>query len=144
MPFKKKKIEFKFATAGSVAKIIKGLKNSSSVGTDQIPTAVWKLGIEMASPVARLVHLSLSTGKVPKIFKSALVHPVYKGDDKDPRSPGSYRPISILPALSKILETVVGNSLLEWLEQHKYLPEAQSGFGPKRSVAKSLASAQAD
>ena len=145
MPFKKEKFEFKFATAGSVAKIIKGLKNSSSVGTDQIPTSVWKLGVEiLASPVARLINLSLSTGKVPKIFKSALVHPVYKGDDKDPRSPGSYRPISILPALSKILETAVRNSLLEWLEQNKYLPEAQSGFRPKRSVAMSLASAQAD
>ena len=74
-----------------MAKIIKGLKNSSSLGIDEIPTAALKLGVEiLAGPVAKLVNLSLSTGKVPKMFKSALVHPVYKGSGKDPRSPGSY------------------------------------------------------
>ena len=126
MPFKKEKFQLKLATAGSVAKIIKSLKNSTSVGTDQIPTATWKLGVEiLAGPVARLVNLSLSTGKVPKLFKSALVHTVYKGDDKDPRSPSSYRPIAILLVLGEILETIVRNSLQEWLEQHKYLPEDQ-------------------
>lgn len=144
-PFIKEKFKFKYATAGSVAKIIKGLKNSTSIGTDKIPTAAWKLGVEiLAGPVAKLINLSLSTGKVPKMFKSALVHPVYKSGGKNPRSPGSYRPISILPALSKILETVVRNSLLDWLEQHNLLPEAQSGFRPKRSVAMSLACSQAD
>ena len=81
----------------------------------------------LAAPVAKLINLSLSTGRVPKLFKSALVHPVYKGGGKDPRSPGSYRPIAILPALSKILETVVRDSLMEWLEQHNVLPESQSG-----------------
>ena len=83
------------------------------------------MGVEiLAGPVARLVNLSLSTGKVPKLFKSAKVHPVYKGAEKNPRSPGSYRPISILPAISKILETVVRDSLLKWLDVHYFLPES--------------------
>ena len=116
-------------------KIIKGLKNSTSIGTGKIPTAAWKLGVEiLAGPVAKLINLSLSTGKVPKMFKSALVHPVYKGNQKNLQSLGSYRPISILPALSKILETAVKESLLEWLEHHNFLLEAQSGFRTKWSV----------
>ena len=79
------KFKFTFVTAGSVAKIIKGLKNTTSLGIDKIPTAAWKLGVEiLAGPVAKLINLSLSTGRVPRLFKSALVHPVYKGGGKDP------------------------------------------------------------
>ena len=98
----------------------------------------------LAGPVTKLMNLSLSTGKVPKLFKCALVHPVFKGVGKDPRTPEAYRPISILPALSKVLEILVKDSLLEWLEQHNILPDAQSGFRPKRSVAMALACSQAD
>ena len=94
--------------------------------------------------MAKLINLSLSSGKVPKLFKSAIIHPVYKNGGKDPRSPSAYRPISILPALSKVLEIAVKDCLLEWLEEHKILPESQSGFRPGRSVAMALACAQAD
>ena len=81
---------------------------------------------------------------MPKLFKSALIHPIYKGNGKDPRSPGSYRPIAILPALSKILETVLRDSLLQWLELKGLLPDSQSGFRPNRSVALALTCAQTD
>ena len=75
-PSLKKNFEFTYVNAVSVAKIVKGLKNSSSLGIDKIPTAAWKLGIEiLAAPIAKLINLSLSKGIVPKLFKSALVHP---------------------------------------------------------------------
>ena len=141
----KEKFEFKYATRKSVTKIIKRLKNTSSLGVDMIPTRAWKLGVEiLAAPITKLINLSLSSGKVPKLFKSALVHPVHKGSGKDPRQPSLYQPISILCSLSKVLETVVRNSLLEWLEAHNYLPDAQNGFRPKRSVAMALSCAQAE
>ena len=95
----------------------------------------------LASPIAKFVNLSLSSGKVPKIFKHALIHPVYKGGGKDPRSPGSYRPIAILSAISKVLETIVRDTLMKWLDHHHILPESQSGFRPNRSVAMALACA---
>ena len=43
-------------------------------------------------------------GVIPSLFKKAIVHPVYKGHGKNPRDPGSYRPVAILPSLSKVLE----------------------------------------
>ena len=104
-----------------------------------------KLGVEiLAGPIARLINLSLSTGKVPKLFKKAIVHPVFKGGYKNLRVPGSYRPIAILPALSKILETVVRDALLKLLEQKNILPQSQYGFRPKRSVAMALACSHTD
>ena len=138
------KFEFKFATRHSVAKIIKGLKNTSSLGIDMIPTRAWKLGVEiLAGPITKLINLSLSIGNVPKLFKCALVHPIHKGPGKDPRDPNSYRPISILSALSKVFEIVV-RDLMEWLEHHEYLPDSQYGFRPMRSTAMALSCSQAD
>ena len=140
-----KSFEFKFVTAGDVTRIIRNLNNTKAEGVDNIPTDVLKKGVTiLAGPIARLCNISLSTGVFPDLFKQALVHPVHKGGGKDPREPGSYRPISILPALSKVLEIVVRDPLLDWLEQKGVLPESQFGFRPNRSVAMALACAQAD
>ena len=139
------RFSFRFVTAGDVTRIVKGLNNTKAEGVDNIQTDVWKKGIAvLASPIARLCNLSLSTGIFPDLFKEALVHPVHKGDGKDPREPGSYRPISILSALSKVLEIVVRDALLDWLVLRGVLPESQFGFRPGRSVAMALACAQAD
>ena len=136
---------FRFVTAGDVTRIVKDLNNTKAEGVDDLQTDVWKKGlVVLASPIARLCNLSLSTGIFPDIFKQALVHPVHKGDGKDPREPGSYRPISILPALSKVLEVIVRDALFDWLERRGVLPESQYGFFPGRSVAMALAIAQAD
>ena len=69
---------------------------------------------------------------------------ILEGSGKGHREPGSYRPISILPALSKILEVVVRDALYEWLDMRGVLPDSQFGFRPGRSVAMALACAQAD
>jgi hypothetical protein len=136
---------FKFVTAGDITRIIKDLKNTKAEGVDNIPTDVWKKGVVvLASPIAKLCNISLSTGVFPDLFKQALVHPVHKGSGKDHREPGSYRPISILPALSKILEIVVRDALYEHLDLRGVLPDSQFGFRPGRSVAMALACAQAD
>jgi hypothetical protein len=52
--------------------------------------------------------------------------------------------VAILPALSKVLETVVRDALLSWFKQTNFLPEAQYGFQPGKSVAMALTVAQTD
>ena len=112
---------FKFVTAGDITRIIKDLNNTSAEGVDNIPTVVWKKGVVvLAGPIARLCNISLSSGVFPDLFKEALVHPVHKGSGKDHQDPGSYRPISILPSLSKILEIVVRDALYEWLDKRGF------------------------
>ena len=115
------------------------------MGVDEIPTQVWKKGVVvLAGPIARVCNISLSTGIFPDIFKQAIIHPVFKGGGKDPRDPGSYRPISILPSLSKILETAVRDALLDWLNLQGFIPDSQFGFLPGRSGTMALACAQTD
>jgi hypothetical protein len=97
---------FGLSSAGRIAKIFSGLKFTSALGTDRIPVSVLKMGSNMlAGPVSHLVNMSLSACMFPSAFKTALIHLVYKGEGKARSNPGSYSPVAILCALSKVLET---------------------------------------
>jgi hypothetical protein len=68
---------FTFANAGSIAKVISGLKATAALGTNGIPVAILKMGSNvLAGPILHLVNMSLATGIVPEGFKTALIHPV--------------------------------------------------------------------
>ena len=60
-------------------------------------------------PIAHLFNLSFKTGYIPSEYKCAKIIPIFKADEKDKFN--NYRPISILPALSKLLDKLL---------QHKY------------------------
>jgi hypothetical protein len=126
---------FKFANTKRTSEAIKGLNNTEALGVDGIPTLVLKKGVEILS--------GLADGKVPAQFKIGRVHPIHKGKGKPREDPGSYRPVSILPALSKVLESLVKGDLEEHLKRVNGLPGSQYGFCPKRSCTLALAHAQA-
>jgi hypothetical protein len=131
---------FTFATAGKIAKIIGGLKATEGMGIDNIPMSVLKKGVEvLAGPISHLVNISLAEGRVPEAFKVGKVFPIFKGKGKAREDPASYRPVSILPAMSKILEKSVKADLEDQLARVNGLPGAQYGFRPKRSCTTALA-----
>jgi hypothetical protein len=114
------------------------------LGTDSIPTSVLKIGDEvLAGPISYLVNRSLAEGRVPAAFKIGLVHPIHKGKGKPREDPGSYRPVSIRPAMSKVLETLVKGDLEGHLKRVNGLPGSQYGLRPKRSCTSALSHAQA-
>ena len=53
-------------------------------------------------------------------------------------NPNNYRPISVLPIVSKLIETVVFNQLYDFLMRHDLLADVQSGFGPCHSTLTAL------
>jgi hypothetical protein len=138
----KPSLAFAFATAGKIAKIIRGLKATEAMGIDDIPTSELKKGVEvLAGPISHLVNRSLAEGRVPEAFKVGKVFPIFKG--KACEDPASYRLVSILPAMSKILEKSVKADLEEHLARVNGLPGAQYGFWPMRSCTTALAHTQA-
>jgi len=73
-----------------------------------------------------MITKSFETGTVPTQLKIAKVVPIFKGGDR--LSPDNYRPISLLPNFSKIMEKVVSNRLVEFLDEHKIISNCQFGF----------------
>jgi hypothetical protein len=135
---------FGFASASQIAKICSGLKSTSALGTDGIPVSILKTGSDMlAAPVSHLVNMSLSAGVFPSAFKTALIHPVYKEGGKARNNPASYRPVAILCALSKVLDTVAKEDLEAFMKANNVLPTSQHGFQTERSCTTALATAHA-
>jgi hypothetical protein len=93
----------------------------------------------LAGPISHLVNRSLAEGRVPAAFQIGRLHPIHKGKGKPREDPASYCPVSILSAMSKILETTVKNDLEDHLAQVNSLPGSQYGFCPKRSCTTALA-----
>jgi hypothetical protein len=112
---------------------------------DNIPTSVLKKGVEvLAGPVSHLINRSLAEGKEQAQFKIGRVHPIHQGKGKLREDPASYRPVSILPALSKVMETHMKENLEDHLRKVNGLAGSQYGFRSKRSRTSALAHGQAD
>uniref|UniRef100_A0A3P9KPY0 Reverse transcriptase domain-containing protein n=1 Tax=Oryzias latipes TaxID=8090 RepID=A0A3P9KPY0_ORYLA len=110
-----------------VVNIINKLRSSYTVGADYISSNIIKAIVnEIAEPLAYTINLSLTHGKVPKITKIAQIIPIYKSGDKNDTK--NYRPISILPTLSKVFERVVYSRLSDYFVKHNVLVPQQYGF----------------
>ena len=70
--------------------------------------------------------MSLRNGMFPDSLKLAKIHPIHKGGTKS--DPANYRPISILPVASKLIEKHVTKHLFGYLNKYNLLNKSQSGF----------------
>ena len=72
-----------------------------------------------------MINASLSQSKVPNDWKAAYVIPLFK---KGKDNVDNYRPMSILPAISKLLERVMHTQLVSYLQENRLLRPFQCGF----------------
>ena len=109
----------------------------SAVGHDGLPLHIFRDNIDILGDVlAHLFCLSLSSGIVPGDMMIGRVVCIYKSDD--PKNINNYRPISILPVLSQILEKLVYSQVMDHLVQHNYLSNSQYGFRTQCSTEGAL------
>ncbi len=73
----------------------------------------------MLKPLVNLINLSIRESKFPSNWKTSIITPIFKAGSVDEVQ--NYRPISILPAISKILEKLVAEQLINYLEKHDLL-----------------------
>lgn len=88
-------------------------------------------------PIHYLINESLLSGVFPDVMKKAIVCPIYKkkGSKEEPKN---YRPISILPYISKILEKVMKQQIVYYFETNKLFHKSQYGYREKLSTAKAV------
>ena len=116
-----------------VEKELKNLKRRKASGVDDLPNGLLKDGADIiAKPLAHIINLSLRTSTVPSALKTALISPIHKSGSTNDTN--NYRPISVLPVLSKILEKAVKNQLVKYLEENNLLSEKQYGYRKNRST----------
>ena len=119
------------------------LKQNSAPGVDEIhPKIFTHLSGRLAVPLAEFFRKSLEHGQVPSMWKLGVVTPVYKGGRRD--LPSNYRPIALLPILSKVMESIIGDQLMRYLEMADILSIHQHGFRQNRSTLTNLMVARED
>ena len=115
------------------------LGSTKAIGVDGLPCSFWKQFCDDLAPFVNvMVNTSVKTGTYPTLFKDAIVVPVFKGGRKDREDPASYRPISVLPAISKVLEAIIIDQFLDYLDEYNLLPPAQHGFRQGHSTVTAL------
>ncbi|VEN58210.1 unnamed protein product [Callosobruchus maculatus] len=107
--------------------VIKRLKNKKSPGQDNLYTeTIKKVSGHISKPLTYLFNLSIECGRFPEPLKTAVVIPIFKKGDK--LDPCNYRPISILPCLSKIFEKLLKERIWNYVKKHDLISEHQFGF----------------
>jgi hypothetical protein len=125
--------KFRLVSVSEVHSILKSLKCSKSVGTDNLPSRLLKDStFTIAPPLTYIINLSLESGLIPNEWKSAKIVPIHKAGSRSIMD--NFRPISVLPTISKVLERVVHRQLMSYLSDNKLLSEHQYGFRPKMST----------
>ena len=122
-------------------KIIKSLKDKND--PNFIPTSIIKANdSKFAIPLTILFNQSISLGVFPDCFKNAAIIPLYKKGPRDLVE--NYRPISILPVLSKIFEKLMQKFLVDYLTSKNILSSNQFGFRKGLSTFDALNSITTD
>ena len=133
------KFKLRLAEQTEVEKIMADQQPKLSCGTDTINNRIVKTCAKILSiPMTKIINKSIVDGKVPELFKKALIKPLYKKGQKNVL--GNYRPVSLLSALSKILEKIICKQLLEYLDENDILCKHQYGFRNKSGTTHAVQS----
>ena len=120
--------EFEQCTPNAVENVIQSA-TSTSCSLDPIPTTILKEFLPELLPfVSRMCNASLQEGILPLSQRHAIVTPRLKKPGSDASDVKNYRPISNLSFMSKVVERLVCQQLVRFLEKHNLLPKCQSAY----------------
>ena len=128
---------FQPVTVSHVSHLLHGLSNNKATGIDKISSKIIKLAAPVISDSLTLIfNQAITLSSFPDEWKVARVMPLYKNGQRS--IPGNYRPISVLPAISKIMERILYDQLYNYLTKFELLSDSQFGFRKFHSTASAL------
>ena len=120
-------------TETEIAKVINDLTNKKTQDSEGISMYLIKeISVYLIPIITITVNQTLTSGIFPSILKTAKVIPLLKRDD--PTKPENYRPVSLLPSISKIFEKVIYNQLFLYFTKNNLLFQNQYGFRKEHST----------
>ena len=128
---------FQHVTVSHVSRLLHGLSSNKATGIDKISCKIIKLAAPVISDSLTLIfNRAIALSAFPDEWKVARVIRLYKSGQRN--IPGNYRPISVLPAISKIMERILYNQLYSYLTKFELLSDSQFGFRKFHSTASAL------
>ena len=110
---------------------LSGLVNRAQ-GHDGVLVRMIKMCEESLVQLLSLIFKGcIDTGVYPDSWNKFNIVPVHKKGDK--QIANNYRPVSLLPICSKVLEKIIFDSIMRYFNENKLLSDAQSGFRPSES-----------
>ena len=130
--------QFSPVSVQMVQNLLQNIDSRKATGADGIPGLLLKKCAPILAPsLTAIFTASLAAGELPQAFKQADITPVYKSGDRETAS--NYRPISLLPIVSKLLEKIVSTQLKAFLASNNLLPEIQFAYCANHSTEDALA-----
>lgn len=116
---------------------ISKMKNKKAPGDDGLSNEIVREAVKLDPELFLFVfNACLREGVFPSIWKKGIVKFLLKGIDKERSNPRSYRPISLLPVIGKLLERLIVYKLFEWRDC--LYSEFQYGFRKRRSTVDAI------
>jgi len=126
------------ASDDAIIKPIRRLPRTASEGIDSINTRLLQLNLPITLPYMRHVfNTSIATNGFLSLWKKAIITPIYKGKGSQ-SEPGSYRPIAILPVISRVLEKLILKRVFTYMDKHSILADCQHAFRKNHSTETAL------
>ena len=128
---------FQHETEDSVSKLIDSIKLDVATGRDGISSRIIKDSKTVLVPIlTKIINLGYTTNTFPNSMKQASIKPLHKKEDSNLIS--NYRPISILPVISKIFEKDAANQISKFLEENAILNLYQHAYRKGHSTVTCL------
>ena len=120
-----------------VFNLLRNIDEKKATGLDMIPSKLLKMAASIVTPsLTAIFTKSIITGIYPTEWKMARVTPVFKKGEKSDLN--NYRPISVIPVVSKVFEKIVYDQLYQYLNDNQFLSSCQSGFRSLHSTLTAL------
>lgn len=124
---------WQYVNSTVISKVLASLSGSRSEDIYGFSNNVIKtVGGSIVAPLTFLINLVLEQGVFPDCLKLSNVTPVFKKGDSS--KPECYRPITIVPILSKVIESCVFLQLYDYFNKNELLYKHQYGFRPKHNT----------
>ena len=112
-----------------VFNLLRKTDEKKATGLDMIPSKLLKMAVSIVAPsLTAIFTKSILTGIYPTEWKTTRVTPVFKNGVKS--NLNNYRPISVIPVVSKVFEKIVYDQLYQYLNDNKLLSSCQWAFAP--------------
>ena len=132
-------LDLQSISMSTTARLLNKMGDSTAMGTDQIDSKIVKLAaVPLLKPITFIINKTIATGQFPMKWKTGRVIPIHKGKGAPRHNPKSYRPITLLPVISKLAEKAVQEQIVQFMEENSFFHPNQHAYRKGYSTTSAL------